>query len=324
MRDIILSLPAQILEIVKKAKDLKGLRGNYNRVLICGMGGSGIGGEILSAIYPEVEIIVNRDYKIPDYIDRKTLAILVSYSGNTEETLRNYDILQKKDIHIAIISSDGELLKRKAFIKIKIPPGLPPRGALGYLFTPLPFILYKAGIIKENPEKVLYNLAIFLKEKAGSIEKKGRVMAKNFGEKLPVIYANSYSFGVVANRWRCQMNENSKILCHTNIIPEMHHNEIVGLGRPEGLHRFLIVIFLNDPDAHPKNRMRVRITKDLIKREIPSLKVIEINPLGNNRIERVFWAIMLGDFLSFYLAIKSGIDPIPVKRIDYLKNRLKQ
>lgn len=325
MREIIYSLPDQILEIIKLVKNFggagrEGQREEVKRVLICGMGGSGISGELISAIYPEIEIIVNKDYRIPGYIDKKTLAILISYSGNTEETLTNYKILSKNKIPIIAISSDGELLKKEALLKIEIPKGLPPRGALGYLFTPIPFLLYRAGLLKPNPEKEIYNLSLFLKKQRNSLEKEGRGLAQKLVGKLPVIYANSFTFGVVANRWRCQFNENAKILCHTNIIPEMNHNEIVGLGRPGKFNKDILVIFLNDPAAYPRNKLRVRIIKELIKDELPG--IIEINPKGKNRIQQAFWTIMLGDFTSFHLAIKTGIDPMPVKRIDYLKRRL--
>jgi len=329
MRETIYSLPEQIAEAINIFKcywhecpDKNILSKKFNRVLICGMGGSGISGDIISGLYPEVEIIVNKDYQIPEYIDKKTLAILISYSGNTEETLSNYNIFKKIGIQTAVISSNGALLKKKALLKIQIPKGLPPRGALGYLFTPIPLLLYHTGLLKKNPETMLARLFLFLKKQAKILEEKGQVLADLINGKLPIIYANSNIFGIVARRWQCQLNENSKILCHTNIIPEMNHNEIVGLGRPKHFNKDLIVIIFNSPNALPRNKLRIKIIKEIIKQEIAGLKVIDINPSGRNLLEHVFWTIMLGDFLSYYLALKTGIDPMPVKRIDYLKQRL--
>ncbi|MCX7995226.1 MAG: bifunctional phosphoglucose/phosphomannose isomerase [candidate division WOR-3 bacterium] len=328
MRSIIYSLPNQIGEAINifncawsdvAQKNI--FSGYYGRILICGMGGSGISGDIVSNLYPQLDIIVNKDYQIPEYVDSNTLAILVSYSGNTEETLYNYRILQKKGIPIVAISSDGRLLKNKALMKIKIPPGFPPRGALGYLFTPIPLLLYRAGLIKKNPEAQLSKLSIFLRKQSKILDKKGKELAKAVFKKFPIIYANSNAFGIVAKRWQCQLNENSKILCHVNIIPEMNHNEIVGLPAP--INSRAVLLFHNDPGAFYRNSLRVRVIKEIIDRELKGIKYIDINPAGKNTLEQVFWTIMLGDFLSYHLALMRKVDPLPVKRIDYLKNRLK-
>jgi len=320
MREIIYSLPDQISEAIALVRNVHVSRRRLGRVLICGMGGSGISGEILAASYPEIEIIANKDYGVPKYLGRDTLGILISYSGNTEETLNNYRILSKRKIPLVAVTSGGELLEKKVDLRIKIPKGFPPRGALGYLFAPLPLILNKYRLINMNPEKELAALVKFLKEERNDLEKAGAMLAKRFINKMPVIYANSQSFGVVANRWRCQLNENAKIICHTNIIPEMNHNEIVGIGRPEGLSQGTIVVFLNDPLAYRRNKVRVQVVKEVIKDFIKS--IIEIEPRGSNTLERMFWTIMLGDFISYYIAVKDGIDPMPIKRIEYLKKRL--
>ncbi len=329
MRDIIYSLPAQITGAIHLLQTVTANNENwkvsdkhYREVLICGMGGSGISGDITAILYPEIRILVNKDYQIPGYVDKKSLAILVSYSGNTEETLSNYHILRKLHIPVVAISSNGKLLKKDVLLKIQIPAGLPPRGALGYLFTPIPLLLYRFGLLKKNPEFVLVRLASFLNKCARSIETYSQSLAKILSGKLPVIYANSQAFGVVAKRWQCQLNENAKILCHTNIIPEMNHNEIVGLGKPEKFNKHMVILFLNDPAAFPRNKRRVEIIKEIINKDIAGLKMIDISPAGRNLFEHLFWTIMLGDFLSYHLAIRAGIDPMPVKRIDYLKNRL--
>ncbi|TET60080.1 MAG: bifunctional phosphoglucose/phosphomannose isomerase [Candidatus Stahlbacteria bacterium] len=320
MRKIIYSMPDQIFDAITLIPDTSLKKRRFNKVLICGMGGSGISGEILKAIYPALQIISNKDYSIPEYIDRYTLSILVSYSGNTEETLNNYRILSKRKTGIAVISSNGKLLKKKSELKIKIPGGLPPRGAIGYLFTPLPFILYKFHLINTEPEQKLISLARFLNKRRNVIEKKAKILSKKLLNRLPIIYSNSQTFFPVARRWQCQLNENSKVLAHINIIPEMNHNEIVGLGKPEALNSKISLIFINDPKAHPRNRARVKILKETIKNKFSN--IIDIEPEGKNSLHRLFWTIMLGDFISYYVAIKTNVDPMPVKRIDYLKKRL--
>jgi glucose/mannose-6-phosphate isomerase len=320
MKKIIYSMPDQILDAITLIPEISLKKKEFNKVLICGMGGSGINGEILKAIYPTIQIISNKDYSVPEYIDIHTLAILVSYSGNTEETLNNYRLLSKRKTEMAIISSNGKLLKKKGELKIKIPGGLPPRGAIGYLFAPLPFILYKFHLINNTPEQKLISLARFLKKTRDTIEKKAKILSKKMSNRLPIIYSNSQTFLPVARRWQCQLNENSKVLVHINVIPEMNHNEIVGLGRPEALNSKISLIFINDPKTHPRNRMRAKIIKEIINDKFSD--VIDIDPEGKNDLHRLFWTIMLGDFISYYVAIRTNIDPMPVKRIDYLKKKL--
>lgn len=297
-------------------------RKKFEKVLICGMGGSGISGEILSVLYPKIHIISNRDYTIPEYCNKKTLAILISYSGNTEETLNNYRLLARRKTKMVTISSNGILLKKKSLFKIAVPQRLPPRGALGYLFTPLPIILYKFGFIRRSPKKDLMTLAMFLKKQRNNIEKQAKSLSKHFTNRLPIIYFNSPLFSPVANRWQCQLNENAKTLAHINVIPEMNHNEIVGLGRPQTISKHLLLIFLNDPKAHSRNKIRVRILKEIIKKNVANL--IEVSPTGSNNLQRLFWTIMLGDFISYYCATRNGIDPMSVKKIEYLKKRLSE
>ncbi|KPK63086.1 hypothetical protein AMJ83_08430 [candidate division WOR_3 bacterium SM23_42] len=319
MREIIYSLPDQIVEAVSSVPDFSFSK-RYERVLICGMGGSGISGEILSAAYPGIQIVSNKDYDIPAFVDKNTLAILVSYSGNTEETLSNYRQLSKRKIDTVVISSDGKLYAKKSRYKIHVPQGLPPRGALGYLFAPLPIVLYHAHLLGDDPRKGLVDLSTFLCQQRDGIEKKARRLAKKLVGKLLILYADSSTFVPVANRWRCQLNENAEVLVHCNVIPEMNHNEIVGLGRPKKFNADIMLLFLNDPGAHPRNKLRRRLLKMLVKNELRCM--MDIDSQGRNKMQRVFWAIMLGDFVSYYLALATGVNPMRVDRIESLKREL--
>lgn len=322
MREIIYSLPEQIRETINLVPDMYQKRKKFSTILICGMGGSGISGEILKELYPKLQIFSNKDYSIPEHIDKDTLSIIISYSGNTEETLHNYRLLKNRTAGIVAITSNGKLLQKKCQLRVKIPGGLPPRGALGYLFTPLPLVLHRFNIIRKNPKEELNLLARFLQKNRNSIERKAKDISRRMSRKLPIIYANSRLFLPVARRWQCQLNENAKMLAHVNIIPEMNHNEIVGLGRPVALNKKIVLIFLHNPQAHPRNKIRTNVVKEITKDIFSG--VIDIDPAGKNNIQRVFWTIMLGDFISYYCAKKENIDPMPVMRIDYLKKRLSQ
>jgi glucose/mannose-6-phosphate isomerase len=320
MREIIYSLPDQMSAALKLVLDHSFGKRIYDRVLVCGMGGSGISGDLLAALYPQLQVISNKDYTIPDFIDKKTLAILISYSGNTEETLSCHGRLSRRGIDTVLLSSGGKIMKKKAKHKIKVPSGLPPRGALGYLFTPLPVLMHQANLLKTDPREELRRLSNFLIRRRSAIESKARRIVKSFYDKLIIIYADSSTFSPVANRWRCQLNENAKVIAHINVIPEMNHNEIVGLGRPSKFNADTLLVFLGDPAAHERNKIRHRLLKTLIKKEIPN--ILEIKPAGRNGLQQVFYAIMLGDFISYYLAVRSGVDPMPVERIEQLKKKL--
>ncbi len=322
MRDIIRALPDQIAYALEHAPyRLNPATKRYQKVLICGMGGSGISGNLLKVLYPSLDITVNKDYIVPKYIDRKTLAVIISYSGNTEETLSNFRQLAQRRIERIVVTSGGKLMKRAKRNKILVPGGLPPRGALGHLFTPLPFILHHFRLAK-NPAKELSTLVRFLKDQMRTIETRAKKLARMFVNKLPIIYAPSLSHFVIAQRWQCQFNENAKTIAHINIIPEMNHNEIVGLGKPLLLNPHSVLVFLDDPAAHPRNRRRMKVVKQIVKGMFS--RIIEVKPHGANVLQRTFWTIMLGDLVSYHLAVLTNVDPMPVKRIDYLKEQLRK
>lgn len=322
MKDIISSLPDQIVQSVKLFPSSVRRHRSFTRVICCGMGGSGISADLLAALYPETPITVNKDYSVPAYAGRGDLAIFISYSGNTEETLNNYRRLARQVGGRVIITSGGALSRRSAELKIRVRTGLPPRGALGYLFTPLPLILRRFGLIHHDPCPDLLALARFLTRRRHQLFRQARFLAARFQHKLPIIYADSPVFAAVASRWRGQLNENAKILCHTNIIPEMNHNELVGLGRPEQFNQDILIVFLHDPESSPRNARRIAVMKKLIRSDLRD--IMEIKPEGRNRLQRMFWTIMLGDFISYHLAVLTGVDPLPVKRIEYLKQELKK
>lgn len=322
MKHIIRSLPQQIREAARLAPKRRMRKGSLEQVLVCGMGGSGISGEILKALYPECHIIPNKAYSIPGYINNRSLAIVISHSGNTEETLNNYTQLRRQNARIVTISSNGKLMQKKSDLKIRVPGGLPPRGALGYLFTPLPGVLYTYNLIQTDPERTLLNCASFLTQQRKKIEARAKTISAKIVNHLPLIYANSDVFLPVAKRWQCQLNENAKMLAHINVFPEMNHNEIVGLGRPRQLNKKIVVVFLNDPSAHKQNRARVAIVKKIISDMFSD--VIDVQAQGNSRLKRMFWTIWLGDFVSYYCAVRSNVDPLSVARIDHLKRKLAQ
>jgi len=306
---------------------------HIKNIVISGMGGSAIGGDLLRSLFYDecpIPIVINRDYKVPGFVDDSTLFIAASYSGNTEETISAFEFAQGKKAKIISISCGGKLqeLSREAGIpNFAIErKGLQPRCALGYLFVPMIFFLSKLGLImdqSQNLEEAVEVIAQASKELSPDVpteDNQAKQLANSLYDKLPVIYAPQSYFDIVAMRWKGQINENSKMMAFYNVIPEMNHNEIVGWGIPEYVTGKCVVIILTDSDESPKIRKRIDVTKSLIVEA--GTQVIEIQATGESTLAKALDLIYFGDFMSYYLAMLNGVDPTPIERILILKSML--
>ncbi len=304
------------------------------KIVIAGMGGSAIGGDILRSYLGnriDLPIYVNRDYTLPGFVDKYTLLFVVSYSGNTEETLSSFEQGRKMGARIVTITSGGiieDVALREDIPIIRIPKGLPPRASLGYLFFPLLIVLERLGLIDEQDDAISETITL-LRELGDSYRievdisaNKAKDMAVNIYGKLPIIYGVHGYTDAAALRWKGQFNENSKTFASCNILPELDHNEVVGWKALSHLTKDFFVIFLRCKDDIDRLKMRIDITKSLISGDVSD--VSEIWSEGNSRLARIFSLICLGDFTSYYLAILNNIDPTPVKVIDRLKKELAQ
>lgn len=299
-------------------------------LLIVGMGGSAIGGDLLSALLREKisrPILVNRTYTIPTWVSRKTWVIASSYSGNTEETLAASKEAVKRGARVAAITSGGELSSwalRVGIPLLKIPRGLPPRAALGFLtFGPLA-LLARLGWITQGSlaiEGICRRLDLFLeRELSPSIPTRANLAKKIalalYG-RLPVLYGASGEWGAVAFRWRTQLEENAKTLAFHHLFPEATHNEISGWDQPRRLLRGMTAIFLKDRGLHPRIKRRMEFFSSVVRKE--KAQVLEVEVPGSLRGERILKMIVLGDFVSVYLSVLYRVDPTPVVRVEALK-----
>lgn len=324
MKSLIENFPNQLREAIsigKKAK-LTPPKKKLSNVFISGLGGSGIGGTIVSelvALEAILPITVGKGYFIPKFVNESTLVIISSYSGNTEETLNAMSLAIKRKAKIVCVTSGGkvaEIARKKKLDVIIIPGGNPPRSCLGYSFTQLLFILGFFKIIGSKFKGQLSaSVELIEKEKKNIISEAHSVTEKLFG-KTPMIYATTYFEGI-AIRFRQQINENAKLLCGHHVIPEMNHNELVGWA--SGSERIAVIIF-RDKDEYSRNNARIEINKEVIKKYTPN--ITEIWSKGRSQIEKAIYFIHLGDWISVFLADKRGVDPIEVKVIDMLKGQL--
>ena len=302
-----------------------------DKVVVTGLGGSAMGGDILRSCLrgeTSVPIFVNRNYTLPGFVNEKTLLLVVSYSGNTEETISAYNKGINLSAKVVVVTSGGklrDLCEEKGTPIIIVPPGKPPRTALGYLFLPLLIILEKLGLTEakgkdiEETRLLLDKLSRRWDVLSSLNDNLSKNLARKLFGKLPLIYGSELLESACL-RWKTQINENSKSLAYPAVFPELNHNEIVGWEGMEGLRQSIEIIILRDEQDHERIKKRMDITKSVIGGRAGGIE--EVRSEGESLLARIFSLIYLGDWVSFYLAILYGVDPTPVKPIELLKRRL--
>lgn len=311
----------EAIQIGKNAK-LTPATNKINNVVITGLGGSGIGGKIVSQLVSNeitVPVIINNDYTIPNFVNENTLVIASSFSGNTEETLSALSAAENKNAVIACITSGGKLLelaKEKGYNHIILPEGDSPRAMLSYSLTQQLFLLNHFGLISEKPIENLGSAIQLLNNNITSIKTEAKEIANKIFNKTPIIYAEA-KFEGVAVRLRQQLNENAKVLCWHHIVPEMNHNELVGWA---GGNDTLAVINFHSNLDHARSSKRMEIGKEIITRYTSTY--IDVYAKGDSIIEQSLYLILLGDWISVFLAELKNVDPIEVNVISFLKGEL--
>jgi glucose/mannose-6-phosphate isomerase len=302
-------------------------------IIVAGMGGSAIGGELLKDWARDkitVPIEVNREYSLPAYAKKYTLVFIVSYSGETEESLSVFLDAVKRKCMTVCISSGGKLLELAEKLKmpyLRVPSGIPPRAALPYLFLPMLIILEKIGSVSDVDMEI--SEAVKILKQVCNLNSPEKPLNSNFSKELaskingtvPVVYG----FGIyraVAQRYKQQFNENGKIPSKWESFPELDHNEIVGWEAAGGLARYFSIIFIRDQDELDEMQQRIEATKELMLGK--ALKVFEIWSMGKSKLAKMLSTILIGDFTSVYLAVLRGVDPMPVKTITLLKEKMKR
>ena len=291
-------------------------------ILICGLGGSGIGGTIVSDIISSkvnIPIAATKDYSIPNFVNEHTLVIANSYSGNTEETLYALEKCQARGAEIAVITSGGKLktiAEENKYNNIIIPGNQPPRAMFGYAFTELFFMLNHYGIIDDSFKSDFDKAITLIDTEKADIQKQAMDLAKIMYKQTPVIYV-AKGFEGVAVRFRQQLNENSKMLGWHNVVPEMNHNEL--LGWRTNVDDLAVVYFRNKCD-YDRNQIRMDINKKVISKFTSN--ITEIWSKGDSLIENSLYHISVGDWTSWYLSEMNNVDAIEIDVIDFLKGEL--
>lgn len=309
------------LEIGKKLA-LKRAQSPVKQVVMAGLGGSGIGAEIVVNYLERsapVPLVLSKDYFLPGFVNEETLVIVCSYSGNTEETLYVLEEAISKKATIVCITSGGklqELAQENGIDCILLPAGIPPRACIGCSFSQILFVLQQFDLVDNSFEAEINNAIKLISGELDTIKKDAAALAEKLQHKLPVIYSDQRIAGV-ATRWRQQFNENSKVLGWERPFPEMNHNELVG-WRDQSEN--LAVVFLHTGAELNRVSRRFEINRSVICNFTEN--IYDVVAKGDSFLEKAIYLILLGDWTSWYLAELRGVDAVEVNVIDYLKSAL--
>jgi glucose/mannose-6-phosphate isomerase len=290
-----------------------------DRIIITGMGGSALPGEILKSYLTKdfkIPIEINKNYSVPENITSKTLVFAISYSGNTEETVDAFRQANRKGCQLIAISTGGkleELSKKLNKDFVKIPSGIQPRLGYGYLFFAILRVLQNSDLI---PNQENYIIELTDKLKKDIYKKSASDISERLMGKIPIIYSSERMYAI-AYKWKINFNENSKILSFCNYFPELNHNEMVGYTNPNGDY---YVIIIKDEHDEMKIRKRMKLTKELI--HLKKCPVLDLELKGSSDLVKIFSTIYLGDWTSYYLALRNQTDPTPVEIIEDFKKKL--
>ncbi len=319
MEAILEDFPNQVKKGIELCGDLA-VDEDINKIVLVGMGGSALAGEILKCYLKyelEMPLIIIKTYSLPKFVDKKTLVIASSYSGNTEETIAAYREAVRKRVPVVAITSGGKLQELSGVNKtpfIKLPGGIQPRVSIGYSFFALLKLFENSGFIESKKEDTKKTDKALRKTIFKDMAKK---LVEKIKDKIPIIYASD-DMAAVAYKWKIDINENSKTQAFYNIIPEMNHNELVGYTLVKGDY---YVIIIKDDEDFDRIKKRIKINKEIIKGK--GVEVTEVEISGECYLTKIFSAIYIGDWVSYYLALEEGIDPTPVDIVEDLKKRLK-
>jgi glucose/mannose-6-phosphate isomerase len=321
--DDVLGIPDQLRDALWRIESAR-LEGSPSAGLfVCGMGGSAIGGDLAAAALGDrltAPMLTIRGYALPSWATPEWTVLCSSYSGGTEETLACLEAAETLGARRVVASTGGPLVDRARETEVPV-VGLPgifqPRAAVAYMVVVAAEVASLAGIAPRVHTEI-DAAAAFLSDQAETLQQQAREIAALVAGAVPVVYGADLT-APVARRWKTQVNENAKFPAYWGELPEADHNEILGWGGAVGEER-AAAIFLEDRDQHPRVARRFELTARSI--EPGAAAVARVETAGETRVERMLWAVMLGDLVSLELARQRGVDPLPVEAIERFKEEM--
>jgi len=302
-------------------------------IIMLGMGGSGIVGDIVAAAFNDeipVPINVLKQIRTPEFVGPGTLAIAVSYSGDTEETVSMAASAVERGARLVAVCRDGDLaaLARDTdALHMPCPEGYLPRSAIGALVAPVVVTLFRAGLAPSGHANLVTTQAQLARRRDRCAESvtgaanPAREIARQLGRTIPIFYGGGALGGVAAYRWKCDVNENAKAPAFWNQHPELGHNEICGWGQNGDVTRQLFsLVELRHGFEHARLAPRFGATRDLVDECVHQILTVEAE--GGGRLAQLLDLMYFGDWASCYLALQNDVDPGPIDAIAALKSRL--
>jgi len=308
---------------------------NFNNIIVCGMGGSSLGAHVIQALYPNIPLIILRDYHLPGFINKDSLVVLSSYSGNTEEVLSCAKEVLEKKLKSFVITSNGNL--EKLAKKYRLPyylinpvynPCGQPRMAIGYSIFSQLALLARLSVVRLNEQKVKKTIRLIeLIQNMYSVEisltqNQAKQIAKEIYRKIPILVSAEHLVGA-SHVFNNQLNENAKHYSDYRIIPELNHHLMEGLSFPKSNQQVLEFLFINSFFYTKRTQQRIKLTEEVVRKNKISTKRIKIAKT-KNKLEEVFGLITLGAFVSFYTAMIHQINPSPIPWVKFFKKSLKE
>jgi glucose/mannose-6-phosphate isomerase len=334
---LVKSVPQQCRDARNSAlfQKLKLDQSQINALIVCGVGGSAISGEMIENYLRfslKISVVVTRDYDLPAWADQKTLVVCSSHSGDTEETLCAFKQALSRKMKIVVITSGGTLLKEARKHKLpyyEMPAGVQPRTMMNYSFITLLTMLESLKLLPSAAKEIEETISLLedLSVKYGPFNPARNNLAKQlaefFYEKIPVIYANASCFSAAVYRWKCQFNENSKQMAWANVFSEMNHNEILAYTHHDLFVKNAAVLLIRS-EKYDSARIHKRFEgfKKIVGSKTKNVKEVWVE--GESLLSQTLLTIYLGDFVSVYLAFLKGLNPTPIGLIDQLKTKLKR
>jgi len=336
-------LPQQCRDAWDRVRDLALPLAHHHvsRVVIAGMGGSAIGGDLAAAAVAgqgRAPVLVHRDYDLPAYADDQTLVIACSFSGDTEETLSAFEAAHRQGCPLVAVTTGGTLARRAGEWRVPLVPveyRSQPRAALGHLLISMLGILQAAGVVEDlaiSLHEALANLETQAASLAPESPPSGNLakqLAAELTGRVPVVIGAG-PLAPVARRWKTQINENAKGWAYFEVLPELDHNALAGIHFPAEATQWLRVLFLGSaprlpgatPCLHSRNRRRLDLTRQLFERYGIACREVPIP--GESLLAQILSGVQLGDYVSCYLAMHYGADPTDLEDIAWFKRQMAQ
>lgn len=325
--------------------------GRPRAVVVCGMGGSGIAGDVLAAVAGPgcpVPVVTHRGYGLPAWVGPVDLVVAVSCSGGTEETLSALEEAVRRGCRLLVVGRDGspldDLGRRGRAVVVPVTQGRQPRASVWALSTPLVVAAHALGLVSAPPEAVeeaaaaLEGVADRCRIDAESVVNPAKRLALDLDGLLPVLWGTSPMAGTAAYRFACQLNENAQLPATWGVLPEANHNQVVAFDRPavaaggpaddffrdreDDVEReaALALVLLRDTDEHPQVALRADVSAELARER--DVAVVQLRAEGEGAFARLASLVGVTDWASAYLALLQGTDPTPVDAITALKQRI--